>query len=243
MKNVSVGITKPNTKKYPLHRHNNWEIMYYLTGEGYLATEGECVGFHPGSIIIVPPNILHGSVSKDGFVNISIGENFNKLFQFNEIVAVEDNASKDGERLAKLIYENRYADVGYLSALCNAYAYFLLQNIECQKPINRAVNYIVKSVFENFQDSSFNITTLLNNSGYTEDYIRAEFKKITDYSPIDFLTKVRIERAQKLFEIYGEGISVLEIATACGFDDPVYFSRRFKQFTNISPSEYKKRPR
>lgn len=243
MKNISVGITKPNTKKYPLHRHTNWEIMYYLSGEGHLENEGERIEFHPGSIIIVPPNILHGSVSKDGFVNISIGENFNNLFQFNEIVAVEDNASKDGERLSKLIYENRYADGGYLSALCNAYAYFLLQNIECQKPVNRAVNCIVKSVFENFQDSSFNITTLLNNSGYTEDYIRAEFKKITNYSPINFLTKVRIERAQKLFEIYGEGISVLEIATACGFDDPVYFSRRFKQFTNISPSEYKKRPR
>ena len=240
MKNVSVGITKPNTKKYPLHRHTCWEIMYYLSGEGHLETEGERIEFHPGSIIIVPPDILHGSVSKDGFVNISIGENFNNLFQFNEIVAVEDNASKDGERLSKLIYENRYADVGYLSALCNAYAYFLLQNIECQKPVNRAVNYIVKSVFENFQDSTFNITELLNNSGYTEDYIRAEFKKITNYSPIDFLTKVRIERAQKLFEIYGEGISVLEIATACGFDDPVYFSRRFKQFTNVSPSEYKK---
>lgn len=243
MSGISVGITKPNTKEYPLHRHTNWEIMYYLSGEGYLANERARIAFHPGSMIIVPPGILHGSVSKDGFVNISIGENFNHLFQFEEIVAVEDNAAKDGERLAKLIYENRYADGGYSSALCNAYAYFLLQNIECQKPINRAVNHIVKAVFENFQDSSFDITALLNDSGYTEDYIRAEFKKITEFTPIDFLAKVRIERAQKLFEIYGDSISVLEIANACGFDDPVYFSRRFKQFTHASPREYKKRSR
>ena len=63
-----------------------------------------------------------------------------------------------------------------------------------------------------FSDPCFDITPLLNQSGYAEDYIRAEFKKATSLTPIDFLTKMRLEHAQKLFEIYGDNISVSEVA-------------------------------
>ena len=74
---------------------------------------------------------------------------------------------------------------------------------------------------------------------YSEDYIRYIFKNKTGFSPLDFLTKLRIEHAQKLLDIYGDNISVAEVAEACGFDDSVYFSRRFKQFTSLSPTQYK----
>lgn len=241
MSDFSISITKPGTKEYPLHQHPDWEVMYYLSGNGHLATENEEIPFEPGSIIIVPPRAVHGSVSQNGFVNISIGGNFNHLFRFGGITVQKDHAAGNGERLAKLIYENRYADPEYLSALCNAYAHFLLKNAEYEKPINRAINKIIDEATGNFFDPAFEMKAALHKSGYTEDYIRAEFKKATAMSPIDFLTKVRIEHAIKLIEIYGQSISVSELTEACGFDDPIYFSRRFKQFAGCSPSQYKKR--
>ncbi len=215
--------------------------MYYLKGEGCLATKTGDIAFKPGTIIIVPPKITHGSVCEDGFVNISIGGHFGHLFMFNSIIVQQDNENKDGERLAKLIFDNRSADAEYLSALYNAYAHFLLKNAAYEKRINQEISKIVEGITKNFFDPCFDVTNLLHKSGYAEDYIRAEFKKSLAVSPIDFLTKTRIEHAKKLLEIYGSNLSISEISEACGFDDPIYFSRRFKQFAGISPTEYKKR--
>lgn len=239
MRNYFISITKEGTKQYPLHQHPDWEIMYYLSGEGYLATQKENVPYKPGSIIIVPPGVTHGSVSQDGFVNISVGGDFGNLFLFDRICVQTDNDNRNGERLARLIYDNRYADNDYLSALCGAYAHFLLQNSVWEKKITQAVRDIIEQVSTRFSDPCFDITALLNQSGYAEDYIRAEFKKATALTPIDFLAKIRVNHARKLFEIYGKNLSVAKAAEACGFEDPIYFSRRFKQFIGLSPSEYK----
>ena len=234
----SVSITKPGTKKYPLHQHSDWEIMYYLSGTGHLAAQNEAFSFEPGSIMIVPPHTAHGSVSQNGFVNISVSGNFNHLFRFGEITVQKDNAAMNGRRLAELIYENRYAGAEYLAALCNAYAHFLLKNTEYEKPIHRVIHKMIDEATQNFSDPAFEMTAVLHKSGSAEDYIRAEFRKATAMSPIDFLTKVRMEHAIKLIEIYGQSISVSELAGACGFEDPVYFSRRFRQFAGCSPSQY-----
>ena len=239
MSDFFISITKEGTKKYPLHRHPEWEIMYYLSGEGYLATQNKDIPFKPGSIIIVPPGVTHGSVSGNGFVNISIGGDFSHLFIFDYISVQTDNETRNGERLARLIYDNRYANNDYLSALCGAYAQFLLHNLNPEKRITQAIRNIIEQVGTCFSDPCFDVTQLLNQSGYSEDYIRAEFKKATALTPVDFLTKIRVEHAQKLYEIYGDNISVAEAAEACGFEDPIYFSRRFKQYIGSSPSEYK----
>lgn len=238
MNEILISKTKNGTKKYPLHQHPTWEVMYYLTGVGYLATKNENITFGPGTVIIVPPKTIHGSVSQDGFINISVGCNFNHLFLSKEPIVQQDNPSKNGELLAKLIYENRNADAKYVASLCNAFAHYLLQNFNGNKRINQTVQSIIKQVDENFLDPDFNITLVLAQSGYAEDYIRSEFKKITNLSPVDYLTKTRIAHAQKLFEIYGQSISVSEVAESCGFIDLIYFSKRFKQITGVSPRQY-----
>ena len=136
MSDFFISITKEGTKKYPLHQHPKWEIMYYLSGEGYLATQKEKIPFNPGSIIIVPPGVAHGSVSQNGFVNISIGGDFSHLFLFDYISVQMDNESRNGERLARLIYDNRYVNNDYLSALCGTYAQFLLHNSNPEKRLS-----------------------------------------------------------------------------------------------------------
>lgn len=240
MNDFSVSITDPGTKKYPLHQHSNWEIMYYLSGVGYLDTQQGHIPFSPGTVIIVPPRIAHGSVSENGFVNISLGGNFLHLFMFDKIMVQQDNAAENGKRLAQLIYEGRHGSPEYLSSLCSAYAQFLLDNAKYEKRVHREVNRIIDGITRNFFDPALDVTALLQQSGYAEDYIRAEFKKVTHLTPIDFLTKVRIDHSRRLFEIYGESISVAEVAESCGFDDPVYFSKRFKKCIGTSPNAYRK---
>lgn len=239
MREISISKTAPNTKSYPLHKHKHWEIMYYLKGSGYLATSKRRIPFSKGSIIIVPPNHMHGSVSENDFVNISISCDFDNLFIFNDIVCVRDDADFEGEKLATLIFKNQHKSKNYLASLCSSYAHFILQNITYEKSINKAIGEIIDTISENFFDSEFDITAVLNQSGYAEDYIRAEFKKQTGQTPVDFLAKTRITHAKKLMEIYGNTLSVSDVAEACGYNDAFYFSRRFKQYVGASPKQYK----
>lgn len=45
---------------------------------------------------------------------------------------------------------------------------------------------------------------------------------------------------KRLFQIYGDSVTVSQVAIKSGFSDPVYFSKKFKQFTGVSPEKYRK---
>ena len=51
--------------------------------------------------------------------------------------------------------------------------------------------------------------------------------------------EARIKRACQLLQQTDKNIA--EVAYACGFTDPKYFSRSFKQSTGLSPTEYREK--
>lgn len=237
---MTLNYVSINKVIYPLHCHPDWEILYYTQGEGYLAASDKNYPFEKGTIMLIPPNTPHGTFSEKGSVNISMGGNFNGLFMGDSIITLSDNISEDGLKLVKLIFANRYSNTDYLSALCSAYVHFILQNISPKSRIHKSVGKIISNITEAFFEPDFDLTPLMNQTGYAEDYIRAQFKNITGVTPVAYLTKMRIDHAKKLFDIYGDNITVTEAAYACGFADPVYFSKRFKSEIGVSPDIYKK---
>ena len=74
--NYRVTCTDNGVIQYPMHSHKNFEIMLYIEGQGYMRTEQGDIPFSKGTVIIVPPNINHGSVSQNGFKNISMEGEF-----------------------------------------------------------------------------------------------------------------------------------------------------------------------
>ena len=76
------------------------------------------------------------------------------------------------------------------------------------------------------------------------DYLRRLFKKEVGVSPREFLLNGRMELARGIIlgglsNRYSE-YTVSQLAEACGFADPLYFSRVFKKYFGVSPSEYGK---
>ena len=65
------------------------------------------------------------------------------------------------------------------------------------------------------------------------------FKQSTGFTPMEYLEKFRISRAQEL-TLSQPGMSFKEIATASGFGDAAYFSRIFRKRTGVSPREYRR---
>ena len=237
--NYTINHTQDGVVRYPMHTHKKYEIMLYLDGEGYMRTELGNIRFEAGTIVIVPPNIKHGSISENGFRNISIEGDFEAYFGFDTVKSFEDNETQEGKMLAEMIYENRYGNDTYLASLCTAYVCFLMQRFELDSAMQRSVKKITDEISQNAFDPQMDLTSILSQSGYSEDYIRSCFKKITGKTPGEFLTDIRIKHACFLIDIYKNKISLSEISERCGYLDYIYFSKRFKLVMGMSPREYR----
>ncbi|MGN0812570.1 MAG: helix-turn-helix transcriptional regulator [Candidatus Coproplasma sp.] len=104
---------------------------------------------------------------------------------------------------------------------------------------------IIKADMEkNFTDSTYSAETALRKIPLNYDYVRKLFKKETGVTPHDYLNGIRMDRARQYIE---NGITnnysnftVSQIAEACGFAEPLYFSRVFKKHFGVSPLLYSK---
>jgi len=64
----------------------------------------------------------------------------------------------------------------------------------------------------------------------------AVFKEALGVSPIDYILKLRMRRAQLL--LANADLSVEQVAAEVGYDDAFYFSRLFKTHYGLSPKKY-----
>ena len=62
------------------------------------------------------------------------------------------------------------------------------------------------------------------------------FKDELDTTLTSFITLIKLERAAEMLK---SGKNVTEAGFATGFNDSSYFSRVFKKYFGVSPSEYK----
>ncbi|MGN1104740.1 MAG: helix-turn-helix transcriptional regulator, partial [Candidatus Coproplasma sp.] len=95
---------------------------------------------------------------------------------------------------------------------------------------------------KNFTDSTYSAETALRKIPLNYDYVRKLFKKETGITPREYLTHVRMNRAM-VYIANGitnnySNFTVSQIAEACGFAEPLYFSRVFKKYCGLSPMAY-----
>jgi len=233
--NVIIGSLKDY---YPEHKHKYCEILIYTKGTGFLKTDNLKIPFARGTIIIVPPNTSHVSVSEGPYERIYIAGNLDRTINVASPIHLSADEDDDGMILAQLIYQNRYNNPDYLSSLIHAFLSYVLQSVKINDRIDEEINTIINKITDNFSDCNINLSEILKNSGYAEDYIRDRFKKATGKTPIRFLTEIRIHHACLLIDFYKNSISLSEIAEKCGYTDYVYFSRRFKEITGVSPRNH-----
>lgn len=231
-------INLSNKESSP-HKHTYYEIVVFTKGKGIFHASGKDFEVHPGKIIIIPPQTVHySSKIDDGLDRIYIGGDFNQFFNLNTPTVIWDNPENEGVLLAKMLYNNRYSTPEYVSSLVNAFTHFLLKNIKMENNIFMATKDIAEEISSDFYNCNINLSSILAKSGYAEDYIRAQFKAIMGKTPTEFLTRIRINHACFLIDTYRNSLSLAEIAEKCGYTDYVYFSRRFKQITKVSPRKY-----
>lgn len=75
-------------------------------------------------------------------------------------------------------------------------------------------------------------------AGINEKYLCRFFKQYTQRTPIDYVNRLRVERAAE--DMLTRRSSITEIAFSHGFNDSGYFCKTFHRVMGVSPSEYRK---
>ena len=248
--NLTFGITSGRANDIQPHMHPNWELLYYLEGEGTLTIGSETIDFSPGCIVCQPPNILHSEHSDGGFRNIYFhSPNFSPPHS-SGISVYHDNESEEYGSLVKLAYRHYFDPAPQSPALVDGlihviYHYLELFESERDRPVSREIAKVKQILVERYTDPDFQLSTSFQEIGFCRDHLRRCFKKETGKTPHEFLLQLRMEHARRLLEEQHRDapLTIREIALLSGFSDPYHFSNTFKRRTGMTPTEFVRRER
>jgi AraC-like DNA-binding protein len=82
----------------------------------------------------------------------------------------------------------------------------------------------------------FSVETLAEKVGMTRSNLHLKMKTIAGISPIDLITRIRLEKAAELLR--GGRLTMSEIAEETGFNSASYFSSCFRKATGLTPKDY-----
>lgn len=94
-----------------------------------------------------------------------------------------------------------------------------------------------KYIAENYNRGDFSLNSISNHIGVSPSYFSSIFKQETGQSFVEYLTKVRIDKACELLKC--TTLRTAEIGEQVGYNDPHYFSATFKKVMGMSPKEFK----
>jgi two-component system response regulator YesN len=100
--------------------------------------------------------------------------------------------------------------------------------------VNKAIQYINVNYC-----LPIRLTHVAHEAGMSPSCLGRIFKKTLSVTFTMYLNKVRIARAIQMLE-KESGLSICEIAFACGFTNQYHFTRMFKKMIKTSPRDFKK---
>ena len=89
---------------------------------------------------------------------------------------------------------------------------------------------------EHYHEPNIGVAAIAQHLGISEGHLSHTFKKETDYTLLNYLTRYRVHRAMELLR--DSRLKVYEVAEQVGYRDIAYFSATFKKLVGMSPSEY-----
>lgn len=98
---------------------------------------------------------------------------------------------------------------------------------------------IKEYVAEHISDPTLRVEDLASHTGVGMTICYRKCKQLLGYTPSAYIHAARMKQAQKLLAQPSTTIDISTIAYRCGFTDPKYFGRCFKNDVGMTPSEYR----
>ena len=233
------------------------KFYFICDGEGWLRIGGREFYPRPGQLFLMPAGILqsYSTTSANTFTKYwchftaSVGDiNLFDLIQVPYFIDVKDTI-KMRKLFVELLknYENpeftsflkvKAALLGIIAGFmegCGGENIHMLTSGAAEK-LKDVLVYIDGNLSEDIS-----IDRLAQIAHFHPNYFIRFFKKHMGVSPLQYINRIRIDKAKELLDT--TDMTVAEISDCTGIKDIYYFSRLFKEFEGISPTEFRKRRR
>lgn len=101
--------------------------------------------------------------------------------------------------------------------------------------IDRQIDQAIRWISLQFHQQ-ISIDQMAATLGYHRAHLSKAFKQRTGLSPKQYLLKMRMDKAKELLE---GPLSIDQVASSVGFNDALYFSKQFRKYSGMPPSEYR----
>ncbi|MCZ8516941.1 response regulator [Paenibacillus filicis] len=99
------------------------------------------------------------------------------------------------------------------------------------------VDKVAAYLEEHYAEASLTLQQLAELAGVHPNYLTQTFRKITGLSCMQYLARLRMEKAKAL--LHQTELKICDIAERVGYENPLYFSSYFKKWVGVNPSDYK----
>lgn len=253
---VQVTYVGENHIQEPTISPKGDEFCRYIlckTGAGEIIINGVRSYLAAGQCCIIPAGISFSYERKGGewIVDMIIIKMNQSIFSGMNIINAGIYTLKDDSVFQRYIWQimdekNENPEIRQRKLSVIAYAFLLelsqviMVVIEKEsepysesKKTGRMISYL-----ENHYTESFSLDEMAKELNVSKAYMCALFKEKTGRTLIYYLTSIRIGHARFYLEKYPD-LSVREIGIRCGFENPSYFGKKFKEFTGMTPENYR----
>ncbi|OBZ17091.1 AraC family transcriptional regulator [Bacillus sp. FJAT-26390] len=126
-----------------------------------------------------------------------------------------------------------------VKALLHQFVYELMNQMQLQgiRSEKRDLAAQIISIINHRYAEPITLESLSESLNYSVPHLSSYFKSRTGLSPIDYLIKIRMDKAAEL--LLETDATLKEIAAGVGYQDPYYLGRLFKKHNGLSPSHYR----
>ena len=253
---------------YPLHWHEEMEIIYVISGVFTTTVNYISYELHKGDILLIRPHDIHSitqykglsceyfnilfrlSLLEDKVSNLDYERYFKPLIEHKKKLPTHikstDSLAKILKQHIKELITNRHNSIFNYQLMIKAKLFTIMYYIEQYTLPDNDIHNIesdnkLKEILTYINEnysSSITIDDISEKCHYSKSYFMKFFKKQTGNSFIQYLNNYRLEIASKL--LIESNKKITDIALLVGFDNIPYFIRSFNKKYKMSPSNFRK---
>lgn len=259
------------TIEEPLHSHNFIEIVYTLQGKATHYIDGTEYSISRGDMLFMNYGCSHRFIGDGdlAFINICfspeilgekiiVQENAFALLAFNSFNEMRAEAeggkitfyAKERDEIENILYsmlsENTEKSALYIPLLENYLNIIITKMLRKSKLGlgDEALNGVWKELSDYIDENlgaDLKLSTLARKCFYNPSYFSRIFKEKFGTSPVEYISRRRVDYAVKLLR--ETALTIDDIAAKVGFSDRSSFYSAFAKYRNQTPSEFRKEKR
>jgi AraC-like DNA-binding protein len=221
-------------------RSDQAKLYAPVAGRAWLAVEGNRTLLRPGNIYLIPPHhrIEYGTDTEflvDWLHFQPLSSLLDaRLSQLETAHALPNRWEPVTTNLARFFQQPTPALTCRVHALVLEVISETLQTMPADAACHERLLPALRFMDDHVMDSP-SLAAIARTVNLSPEHFHRLFREQFQTTPFEYLLRRRLSKAHRLL-LEGK-LSVKEVAAACGYDDPYYFSRLFRQRRGVTPRD------